>query len=207
MVELSNAEFENRLDDALDAFHGNPKIRPADEFMNVRQQMKMMEMNALTLAASEDSMAATALLGETMEEGITQLQDIPRWYTRAARNVKRLWNKMFGRSPDYAFDTEQVATEMQNMGSNDLKEALLDSLEDTHIQGTHIDPKPDGSYDPPNEFGLGDDGILEAPPAMAGEAENMGTIVDQMVDAADWTRQSTWWTPRSRPVPRSSRAH
>ena len=143
----------------------------------------MLEMNALTLAASEDSMSATALLGETMEEGITQLEDIPRWYQRAARNVKRLWNKMFGRSPDYAFDTEQVAMEMQNMGSNDLKEALLDSLEDTHIQGTHLEPKPDGSYQPPEEFGLGDDGILEAPPAMAGEAENMGTIVDQMVDA------------------------
>ena len=186
VLQLSNDDFEQRLDDAIDAFHENPKIRPAEEFLDVQptaEQMKMLEMNALTLAASEDSLSATALLGETMEEGVTQLNDIPRWYQRAARNVKRLWNKMFGRSPDYAFDTEQVAMEMQNMGSNDLKEALLDSLEDTHIQGTHIDPKPDGSYQPPDEFGLGDDGILEAPPAMAGEAENMGTIVDQLVDA------------------------
>ena len=112
VLQLSNDDFEQRLDDAIDAFHDNPKIRPAEEFLDVQptaEQMKMLEMNALTLAASEDSMSATALLGETMEEGITQLEDIPRWYQRAARNVKRLWNKMFGRSPDFVFDTEQVA--------------------------------------------------------------------------------------------------
>ena len=72
VLQLSNDEFEQRLDDAIDAFHENPKIRPAEEFLDVQptaEQMKMLEMNALTLAASEDSMSATALLGETMEEG------------------------------------------------------------------------------------------------------------------------------------------
>ena len=85
VLQLSNDEFEQRLDDAIDAFHENPKIRPAEEFLDVQptaEQMKMLEMNALTLA--EDSMSAMPLLAEDMED-VTQLADIPRW--RAQRKA------------------------------------------------------------------------------------------------------------------------
>ena len=43
MVELSNEDFENRLDDAIDAYHDNPKIKAADDFVNVRPTSEQME--------------------------------------------------------------------------------------------------------------------------------------------------------------------
>ena len=188
MVELSNEDFENRLDDAIDAYHDNPKIKAADDFVNVRptsEQMEMIELEALTLAAQEDSLAAMPLLETAEDINAVQLDALPeKWFDRAARHVKRIWNKMFGKSTNYVIDTDAVAMEMQSMGSNDLRESLLHSLEDTHDLGTHINPNPDGSYEPPqiDEFGLGDGG-LEAPPAMANEAENLGSVVDRIVDA------------------------
>ena len=186
MVELSNEEFENRLDDAIDAYHDNPQIKAADEFVNVRptsEQMEMIELEALTLAAQEDSLAAMPLLETAEDIGAVQLDALSeKWFNRAARHVKRIWRSMFGKSTNYVIDTDAIALEMQNMGSNDLRESLLHSLEDTHDLGTHIDPMPDGTYEPPEEFGLGDGG-LEAPPAMAGEAENLGSVVDRIVDA------------------------
>ena len=135
------------------------------------------------------------------------MENIPlSWWQKTTRNVKRLWNRAFGKPPNgYTFDKSAVMTEMQNMDANDLHESFLNGLEDVHDLGTPANPHPDGDYTPPelpdggdvDDFGLGDTG-LDAPPAMAGEAENLGTIVDQIVDAGLGGDQSGRRTARHR---------
>ncbi len=66
--------------------------------------------------------------------------------------------------------------EMQNMGTNDLTEALLDGLGDVHALGTETAPRLDNEL--PDEFGL-DSGEGYQPPS----PEEMG-LVDTVVDAA-----------------------
>ena len=147
----------------------------------------MLQMEAVELTVLEDPFAVTSLLGEQGEAGVLQLENVPEsFWEKSTSTLKRLWRKMFGRSPEYKFDNKVVMREMQEMSQNDLSEALLNGLEDVHDLGTPANPHPDGSYEPPEEFGMGDDGgVLEAPPEPADAQPNLfDAVIDTGLDAA-----------------------
>ena len=145
------------------------------------EQMQEIEMEAIAETIHNDPMSAEPLLDSLGVGGEIQLAEIQQgFWSRAAASVKRKLTK-WGRSlfgKDYAgyVDTDAVAMEMQNMGTNDLTEALLDGLGDVHALGTETAPRLDNEL--PDEFGL-DSGEGYQPPS----PEEMG-LVDTVVDAA-----------------------
>ena len=144
------------------------------------EQMQDIELEAITETIHNDPFASEPLLDSLGTGGEMQLSEISQgFWSRAAASVKRKLNQigrsLFGSKYSGYVDTDAVALEMQNMGTNDLQEALLDGLGDVHALGQPSGPRPDTEID---EFGL-DSGEGYQPPS----PEDVG-LVDTAVDAA-----------------------